>query len=327
MTTDHHVYTPVARTYGTPLREPVSVLICAYTMRRWDDVLAAVDSVRPQLGGRDEVILVVDHNAELRAGLEARFAGTPWLRILSNTGKQGLSGARNTGVAAARHDIVIFLDDDATAEPGMVAAMVLAMEEERVVAVGGTPLPAWPAAVRPWWFPPEFDWVVGCAYVGLPTRRAEVRNVIGAVMAFRRGVLDRVGPFSTEVGRVGTLPLGCEETELCIRVRQQLPGAVIYHLPDARVRHRVTPDRTTWRYFLSRCYSEGVSKAMVSRLVGSGDALSTERRYVTRILPRAVGRSLLGVARGRLAAAGPGVAVLCGLAATGAGYLRGSLTR
>ncbi|BCJ40225.1 glycosyl transferase family 2 [Actinoplanes ianthinogenes] len=326
MTTER-VFTPIVPAAGTPRREPVSVLICAYTMRRWDDVLAAVESVRPQLGGYDEVVLVVDHNLELRAGLEARYDSTPWLRVLSNTGKQGLSGARNTGVAAARHDIVIFLDDDATAEPGLVTTMVAALADQRVAAVGGTPVPAWPAVHRPWWFPPEFDWVVGCAYVGLPTERAEVRNVIGAAMAFRRGVLERVGPFSTDVGRVGTLPLGCEETELCIRVRQQLPGAAIHHLPDARVRHRVTPDRTTWRYFLRRCYSEGVSKAMVSRLVGAGDGLSSERRYVSRILPRAVGRSLLGVARGRFAAAGPGAAVLCGLVATGAGYLRGSLTR
>lgn len=309
------------------VREPVSVIICAYTTRRWDDVLAAVAAARGQLFHGDEVILVIDHNDELRWMLIAEFGDATNVRIIANTGPTGLSGARNTGVDAAANEIVIFLDDDAVADPHLITVMTEAMREKLVAGVGGTPVPAWPTGRRPWWFPPEFDWVVGCAYTGLPTERAEVRNVIGAAMAFRRGVLRVVGPFSTAVGRVGTLPLGCEETELCIRVRQHLPEAVIYHLPGAGVLHRVTPERSTWRYFIRRCYSEGLSKAHVSRLVGSDQALASERRYVSRILPRAVGRSLLALLRGRVSAAGPAVAVVLGLFATAVGYLRGRTQR
>jgi GT2 family glycosyltransferase len=312
---------------GAEPRTPVSVIICVYTMRRWDDALAAVEAARAQLTGDDEMVVVVDHNAELLERLTPELDGLDGLRVVGNSGPRGLSGARNTGVDLARNAIVVFLDDDAVARPGLIRTMAHAMRDEPVVAVGGAPEPAWPGGRRPWWFPPEFDWVVGCAYVGLPTERAEVRNVIGAAMAFRRSVLAEVGPFSTAVGRVGTLPLGCEETELCIRVRQRMPASVIYHLPDATVLHRVTRDRTTWRYFVRRCYSEGVSKALVARLVGPQDALSSERRYVSRTLPRLVGRSLLAFSRGRFVAAGPAAAVVCGLAATAAGYLRGSLAK
>ena len=62
--------------------------------------------------------------------------------------------------------------------------------------------------------------MVGCSYTGLPTRRADVRNVIGAAMAFRREAFTLAGTFSDLVGRVGTTPTGCEETELCIRLRK-----------------------------------------------------------------------------------------------------------
>lgn len=46
----------------------ISVVICAYTEKRWDDVLAAVASVRAQSLAAHEVILVVDHNPALLGG-------------------------------------------------------------------------------------------------------------------------------------------------------------------------------------------------------------------------------------------------------------------
>ena len=50
----------------------VSVVICAYTDQRWDDVLAAVQSVRDQQLPAREIILVVDHNEPLRRRLTRR---------------------------------------------------------------------------------------------------------------------------------------------------------------------------------------------------------------------------------------------------------------
>ncbi|MGD9526703.1 MAG: glycosyltransferase family 2 protein, partial [Pseudonocardia sp.] len=51
----------------------VSVVICAYTERRWDDVLAAIESVRIQRLPAHEIILVVDHNPTLFARLRAEL--------------------------------------------------------------------------------------------------------------------------------------------------------------------------------------------------------------------------------------------------------------
>jgi GT2 family glycosyltransferase len=286
-------------------------------MRRWGDLCAAVAAVRAQLSSADELIVVVDHNDELLEVASRSFVGAT---VVSNRVARGLSGARNTGLTLVANDIIVFIDDDAIPAPGMVDVMVDAMRSPHVAAVGGAPEPVFPSGRRPWWFPPEFDWVVGCAYVGLPERRAEVRNVIGACMAFRRNVFTEVGVFRTEVGRVGTLPVGCEETELCIRIRQRFPEAVIEHLPEAKVAHRVTEDRTTWRYFLRRCFGEGVSKAEIGRFVGKADALASERRYVVNVLPRAAGLNVAKALTGCPAAAGRATAIVSGLAATSLGY-------
>jgi hypothetical protein len=169
-------------------------------------------------------------------------------------------------------------------------------------------------------------WVVGCSYVGLPTERAEIRNPIGANMAFRRDALAAVGGFVDGIGRIGAVPLGCEETELAIRVRD-LTGGTILHVPDARVQHRVTAARVTWRYFLSRCWAEGLSKALVAARVGSGPALASERIYATRVLPRGAGRGLRDALRGDVGGVVRAFAIVAGLALTCAGYSVGRMRR
>src|SRR5262249_50781763 len=151
-----------------------------------------------------------------------------------------------------------------------------------VVAVGGRVVPRWDAG-RPAWFPEEFDWVVGCTYAGHPAE-GPIRNVIGANMSFRREVFAELGGFDDRVGRLGALPSGCEETELCIRVRQRRPEAVIWYVPGALVEHRVRPERATRSYFRQRCIAEGGSKTRVAKLVGARDGLSSERSYATRTL-------------------------------------------
>ena len=170
---------------------------------------------------------------------------------------------------------------------------------------------------------PELDWVVGCTYTGLPRERADVRNLMGCNMSFRREVFARVGGFDESAGRVGSIPLGCEETELCIRLGQRVRGARVVFDPAAEVRHRVTADRTTWRYLRRRCYAEGLSKALVTRSVGAADGLATERSYAAAVLPRGVLRGLRDGLRGDRAALARSGAIVTGLGATAWGYAVG----
>lgn len=307
-------------TVGPSAPGTVAVVICAYTEKRWDDVLAAYSSVLDQSVVPDEIILVVDHNPALLARLTP---ACPQASVIENAASNGLSGARNTGVEAADSDIILFLDDDAYAADGWVEQMTAPFADPRVQGVAGWATPNWDGAGQPRWFPEPFLWVVGCSYEGMPTTAVPVRNPLGCAMAFRRPALVDLGGFTSGIGRVGTHPVGCEETEFSIRLRQEDPSARILSAPGAVVHHRVTEDRRRIGYFSRRCYWEGVSKALVAKGVGRNDALATERSYVSTVLPRAVFRGVRDALRGDASGLLRSAAVVYGLGATSLGYLRG----
>ncbi len=294
----------------------ISVVICAYSELRWASLVAGVTEVAQQLADRDELIVVIDHNEPMLARAEAAFSNAV---VLANVQSSGLSGARNTGVSRASREIVVFLDDDALPEPGWLDGLRGGYGQPRVVGVGGVARPMW-VGDTPRWFPDEFLWVVGCSYHGLPEKVGPVRNFIGANMSFRRSVFGAVGGFESRLGRVGTLPAGCEETELGIRISQVLPGSVLLHQPASVVQHLVPETRAQLGYYVRRCWSEGRSKAIVAGMVGSGDALSSERAYVTRILPAAVAAGARQALRGDASGIARAGAIILGLVVTTAGY-------
>lgn len=297
----------------------VSVIVCTYTLDRWDEMVAALRSVVEQAPPPAELILVVDHNPELFMRAQRELSG---VRVMENAGKQGLSGSRNTGLDAAQGEIAVFLDDDAEADPGWLAALVAPYVDERVIATGGKAVPIWDTA-RPRWMPDEFDWVVGCSYRGLPEQEALIRNPIGCSMSIRRQAAVDAGGFRTEVGRVGTLPVGAEETELAIRLRRLHPWSRVMFVPTSTVRHHAPAHRARWAYFRSRCFHEGRSKAILSRLEGAGAGLSSERSYIIRVLPAGVLRGIGQLLRGDRGGAQRSAAIVAGLSITIFGYVSG----
>jgi len=302
----------------------ISVVICAYTEERWQDLEAALDSLQHQTLPPEEILLVVDHHAELYAHARERF---PSIRVIENREKRGLSGARNTGIAAAQGGVIAFLDEDAIAEPDWIERLHDGYADPMIMGVGGAIEALWLDA-RPSWFPEEFDWVVGCTYRGLPLDPAPVRNLIGCNMSFRREVFEAIGGFYSELGRIGALPLGCEETEFCIRTRQHWLSGVLLYEPRARVRHKVPSKRSRWLYFRQRCYAEGLSKAQVTGLVGSQDGLASERSYTMRTLPKGVLKGVRDSLRQRkLDGLSRAAAIMAGLVITTFGYLVGRISK
>ena len=301
------------------------MVVCVYTEDRWDLIRAGLASLHGQREVPDEVVVVVDHNVALRDRL--RDLDDPLLRVIDNLYEPGLSGARNTGVEGSTGDVIAFLDDDARAEPGWLEAMLGAFDDPSVAGVGGRVIPEW-IGERPAWLPDEFLWVVGCSYRGQPTTVAEIRNPIGASMAFRREAFTRAGLFDARVGRnaVTTAPLGCEETLFSLRLREAWPATKIVQEPRSVAHHSVPASRGTWAYFLRRCYSEGISKRLVSASVTKRSPLGVERGYVVGALAPAVGREVRRFVRrpgwvplARIFAVGLGVA------SAGLGYLRSAL--
>ena len=131
----------VTRVTSSGLHIPsISVVICAYTEARWNELTAAVRSVEEQTNSARETIVVIDHNDLLLARARAAFTDAV---VIENAERQGLSGARNSGVAVATGDVVAFLDDDATAERDWLAHLAAPYSDPDVLGVGGEILPAW----------------------------------------------------------------------------------------------------------------------------------------------------------------------------------------
>lgn len=300
----------------------VSVVVCAYSERRWEQTRAALESVLAQKPSPAQVLLIVDHNADLAARALREFRA---VTVLESDGPPGLSGARNTGLRAAAQPITVFLDDDAEARPGWLACLIESFRSSKVVATGGRVEPRW-ARRRPAWLPASFYWVVGCSYVGLPRSTSVIRNPIGANMSLRTDCALEVGGFNSQVGRVGSRPRGCEETELAIRLTAHRPGSVILYVPSAVVDHNVGEERLSIRYFVRRCWHEGLSKATVVRLTGPSTGLELERRHVATVIPATLLGELRGFFAGDATAFLRIAASLAGLAAAAAGYSTGRVS-
>jgi GT2 family glycosyltransferase len=298
-----------------------TVVVCAYTLDRLQLTERCLRAVLGQQPAPDQLVVVVDHNEELRARLSASFTT---VEVVTSGGPRGLSGARNTGIEVALGDIVVFVDDDAEPAQGWLEAILTGFQGEETLVVGGHAVAAWESG-QPAWFPDEYLWVVGCSYRGQRTS-GRIRNPIGCNMAFRRAVFETVGGFDSSVGRMGTIPLGAEETELCARLHRSVPGAGIAILEDAVVRHAVPASRGRIGYFIRRCYYEGISKAVLQRLV-DGSALAPEGDYVLRTLTGGTaGRLVRALRLDRPATQLRQIAVLwLGLASASIGYVHGRI--
>lgn len=301
-----------------------SVVICAYTEKRWRELVTAIESLRHQTLLPHEIIVVIDHNPALLERARSELVGVV---VVENQESHGLSGARNSGLAVAQGEVIAFLDDDAVAAPNWLEELAREYADPQVIGVGGASLPIW-MHKNPSWFPDEFHWVIGCSYRGMPHATASVRNLIGCNMSFRREVFEAVGGFRNGIGRIDTQPLGCEETELCIRTNQLWPERVLVYKPEARVFHHVPPNRACWHYFFARCYSEGMAKASVSRTIGTRDGLVAELSYSLQTLPAGIARGFVDAAIGQdPAGLARASAIVVGLAVTLSGYLVGRVSR
>lgn len=301
----------------------ITVVVCAYTSDRWITLQRALAAARKQITLQDELIVIVDHNASLLARCQDYLRDST---ILPNHRSPGLSGARNTAVDVARGQIIVFLDDDAVPIEGWLEALRAPYADKRVGGVGGLAKPRWLGGQPPW-FPEEFLWVVGCSHRGLPSDKQPIRNLVGANMSFRKAAFDDVGGFAEQMGRIGERLLACEETEFSIRLTQSNPNSIILFEPTSQVEHEIGLQRASLRYFIRRCWGEGISKAEVSRRVGRRSALSSERYYASRTLPKGILNGLRDCLAGDISGATRSIAIMLGFIVTTTGYCAGAISR
>ncbi|WP_250034363.1 glycosyltransferase family 2 protein [Paractinoplanes maris] len=263
-----------------------SVVIPTHSERRWDSLRRTVASAQEQKVTPAEIIVVVDHNPGLFERATAEFAG---VTVLENESARGASGNRNTGAFHARSELIAFLDDDTVAHDTWLGHLAAPFADPAVVGAGGLIVPAWESN-RPRWMPDELLWTVGVSYAGMPTSVAEIRNVWSASMMIRRDAFEKVGGFRVGFGKLGDQNRP-EDTELCLRISAETGGHWMY-VPDSVIEHDVPLDRSTFRFFLRRCYAEGRGKVQMAGLLPRDQKLGAEQDYLRRTLPRAVAHNI-----------------------------------
>ena len=193
----------------------------------------------------------------------------------------GLSAARNAGIAATEAEIIAFIDDDAFPEPGWLAAIVRGFRRPEVMCVGGPVAPIIEGEL-PGWFSGRFlpyltVWDLGDQEIDLSYNEYPR----GANIAYRRSGLDRIGGFSTRLGRKGASLLSCEEIELCLRLERA--GYAVLYQPEARVRHLTPVGRLTPDWLAARFSAQGRSEAIINWMHAGFEGwrvgLGTARRH------------------------------------------------
>ena len=188
--------------------------------------------------------------------------------VLTKEPQQGLSYARNRGIAESRGDIIVFIDDDETINSGFVSAYIdLFHNHGAFVAAGAVKVRY--DKVRPKWMSKYTEQMIANP-IDLGPEITDVSSSItpaGGNMAFNREIFNLYGGFDTELGRRGSMLLGGEENELFDRIRNL--GERIIYTPHAIVYHHIPERKLTPEYFDKLSYGVGVSKRLRAEKMGS----------------------------------------------------------
>ncbi|MGB9499906.1 MAG: glycosyltransferase [Dissulfuribacterales bacterium] len=237
----------------------ISVVVC--THRNPDLLAKTLDSLSRQTLNKElfEVIVVDNNSQDNTKDVVGKYSE---VRYVLET-ELGLSHARNTGISAARGDIIAFIDDDAEASPVWVEALLKTYDSvPQACAVGGKVLPIWDAQ-KPEWLTEKYYRSLSLVEWGENPRSLHwPERIIGTNCSFRRQVFTDIGHFDTSLGRIGSAMLGNEDTEIQQRIHSS--GHLVYYTPQAVVYHHVPASRMTKEYFQRRLEGTRVSEVILT---------------------------------------------------------------
>lgn len=218
--------------------------------------------------GLEVGVLVVDNRSTdntrpLVESFMARFEGR--LQYLYEP-QPGRSHALNAGIAASRSDLIGMVDDDEQVDRSWLRTIATAFDDESTDFIGGPYLPVW-GGERPLWVGRSYGAVIGWAECGDSIQQygpSCTAMLMGGNAVVRRSILDRVGPYSGDLGRTpGGRLLSCEDEDMFARLLAI--GARGFYRPDLIIHHYVSPERLTKRYFRRWCFWRGVSQGTIDR--------------------------------------------------------------
>jgi GT2 family glycosyltransferase len=206
------------------MRPTASIIIPAWN--EWELTRACLESLRPTLGLRDQVIVVDNGSVDGTAEGLARY---PWLSVVSHPQNLGFAAGCNSAIPLAHGDVVVFLNNDTLVPSRWLDGLLAPFTDPRVGATG-----------------PRSNFVSGPQLVpGVPyepTRVSElqrfargwrqehrgqttqVQRLVGFCLAVRRDLLEQLGGFDEQFG-LG----GAEDDDLCLRILDAGRSLLIAH--------------------------------------------------------------------------------------------------
>jgi glucosyl-dolichyl phosphate glucuronosyltransferase len=246
-----------------------TVLICTYNravlLRETLDSLARSRAFRI----RWKVIVVDNNSSDGTREVVTKCAATyPAPLIYLFEPRQGKSHALNAGLAASDSPLIVFTDDDVQVAEQWVEASCRPMLDDPSIDYSGGPVrPIWETPCPSWFDQQRADLWGTLAILDYGAERfvfEERRRVpLGANMAVRRSLLDRIGGFEPELGRRGKSLLGQEQAEFFCRSRAVHARGT--YEPEMEVHHHVPATRLTKEYFRRWWYWKGISKAFLEQ--------------------------------------------------------------
>ncbi|NWG74292.1 MAG: glycosyltransferase [Rubrivivax sp.] len=243
----------------------VSVAICTYNrVAMLQDTLASFAAQHGRCRARFELLVVDNNSSDGTAAAVAAFAGEhPHVptRCIREP-RQGLSHARNRAAREAAGAVVVFCDDDVYFDTNVVDAYADAFRGDAGLAAAAGRIDAHFEAPRPAWLSDALLAPYSITAFGDASRPlAADEQPVGANMAVRRELVLALGGFNPKLGRDGKSLLSNEENLFFGQLRRQ--GGAFAYLPAARVRHRISPERLTEQWLVSRYFWQGISDAVL----------------------------------------------------------------
>lgn len=193
-----------------------------------------------------EIIIVDNNSSDNTQDACLKFIQThPYLHIryVCET-KQGVSYARNRGVAEASGEIVCFLDDDSPPAPEWLNLLLKPFNNPTVGCVGGPSIPDYQGQEIPLWLRGDLQGLLS----GYTLSYSEPTQVsrwdqfpLSCNMAIRRSLFSDLGFFRLDLDRSGNQVLAAGDTEMADRINKA--GWKVMYVPDASVQHIVPPER------------------------------------------------------------------------------------
>lgn len=227
---------------------PTELPACSVVIATRGRPALVLDTVRSILAGTHvpEEIVIVDQSPSVDHALGALAGERPDVLTLVRSHDAGLTRARNAGVAHARNDVLVFVDDDMTADPRWLPSLLagLGAPAEREVVTGRVVAgePERPGA----FVPSTAHELLRAEYSG----RIDRDVLAGGNVALWRAALDEVGPWDERLGAGSRYP-AADDNDLGFRLLEA--GYRIVYLPDALLYHRAWRPRwaypaVRWRY-------------------------------------------------------------------------------